>query len=101
MCRLPRALYRFWHGQPSASAASYPVDRKAEGGVVNGEQTFNFNRKCLQEVTGWGENIFYNVCSNSPPVHVPWGIMPWVGGLVLFLMLGALIVSVSLQENKP
>ncbi len=53
--------------------------------------TLNENAaQCIKSITKFGEDIYYNICSNVDPVHVPWGEVDWI------LLVGLCIITAAM-----
>jgi len=46
--------------------------------------------ECIKTVQHFGYNTYYNICNHSAPVNIPWGVMDWLG---IVLVLAVLVFS--------
>lgn len=51
---------------------------------MNGEQTFNFNNTCIHQVSHWGNEVIYNICTGAT-VTIEWGFMYYLTALIVIL----------------
>lgn len=58
--------------------------------------TANINAaQCLKTMTGFGQDIVYNICNGTQQV-VPWGALDWALGIFVFMVLiGAILCIIG------
>lgn len=54
------------------------------------ELSFQGTTECIKKATGFGEDLYYNICTGQSTA-VPWSAIDWTGNLFILSLLASVV----------